>query len=200
MKWLKLFSYVFHPIFMGVYGALFYFFITYSFFYDTQIYVTLVQVTILTFLLPISVYFLLKSLGVVKSFTEASLAERRVPIMVQIILLFVLLKNSLSVENNGELFYYFLGGIISAGLALLLVLFKFKVSLHMIGISAFIGFAYCLVIYYSIPFKYILAFFIVCGGLLASSRLYMKAHTNLELITGVFVGALPQYFLFEYSL
>ena len=91
-KILPVFSYIFHPIFVSLYGTLFYFLIANSFFYNSQIIVTLVQVTILTLLLPLSMYFLFRSLGVVTSFTEASISERKMPIAVQGILLFVLIK------------------------------------------------------------------------------------------------------------
>ena len=112
-KILPVFSYIFHPIFVSIYGALFYFLVTRSFFYDSQIYVTLIQVVILTLLLPLSIYFLFRSLGVVSSFTEATLKERQMPIAVQAILLLVLLKFSISKEITTELFYFFLGGLIS---------------------------------------------------------------------------------------
>lgn len=199
-KILPVFSYIFHPIFVSIYGALFYFLVTRSFFYDAQIYVTLIQVVILTLLLPLSIYFLFRSLGVVTSFTEASLKERQMPIAVQAILLLVLLKFSISKEITTELFYFFLGGLISSILVLASVILKFKASLHMIGISALTAFVYGLSSYYQLPFVNLFAFCIVCMGLVASSRLYMKAHTYPELIVGIIIGLTPQLFLYRYWL
>lgn len=199
-KIFPVFSYIFHPIFISIYGALFYFLITRSFFYDSQIYVTLIQVFILTFLLPISIYFLFRSLGVVTSFTEATLKERQMPIAVQAILLLVLLRFSISKEITTELYYFFLGGLISSILVLTSVILKFKASLHMIGISALTAFIYGLSAYYQLPFVNLFAFCIVCMGLVASSRLYMKAHTYPELVVGIIIGLLPQLFLYQYWL
>lgn len=199
-KILPVFSYIFHPIFVSIYGALFYFLVTRSFFYDSQIYVTLIQVVILTLLLPLSIYFLFRSLGVVSSFTEATLKERQMPIAVQAILLLVLLKFSISKEITTELFYFFLGGLISSILVLASVILKFKASLHMIGISALTAFVYGLSSYYQLPFVNLFAFCIVCMGLVASSRLYMKAHTYPELIVGIAIGLTPQLFLYRYWL
>lgn len=199
-KILPVFSYIFHPIFVSIYGALFYFLVTRSFFYDAQIYVTLIQVVILTLLLPLSIYFLFRSLGVVTSFTEASLKERQMPIAIQAILLLVLLKFSISKEITTELFYFFLGGLISSILVLASVILKFKASLHMIGISALTAFVYGLSSYYQLPFVNLFAFCIVCMGLVASSRLYMKAHTYPELIVGIAIGLTPQLFLYRYWL
>ena len=199
-KILPVFSYIFHPIFVSLYGTLFFFLIANSFFYNSQIIVTLIQVTILTLLLPLSMYFLFRSLGVVSSFTEATLKERQMPIAVQAILLLVLLKFSISKEITTELFYFFLGGLISSILVLASVILKFKASLHMIGISALTAFVYGLSSYYQLPFVNLFAFCIVCMGLVASSRLYMKAHTYPELLVGIIIGLTPQLFLYRYWL
>jgi hypothetical protein len=199
-KILPVFSYIFHPIFISIYGTLFYFLITHSFFYNSQIIVTIVQVTILTLLLPISMYFLFRSLGVVTSFTEASISERKMPIAVQALLLFVLIKFSVSKDTVGELYFFFLGGFFSSVVVLASVILKFKASLHMIGISALTCFIYGISLYYQIPFINLIAFCIVCMGFVATSRLYMKAHTYLELIAGIIIGAAPQIFLFQYWL
>jgi hypothetical protein len=199
-KILPVFSYIFHPIFVSIYGTLFYFLITRSFFYDAQIYVTLIQVVILTLFLPLSIYFLFRSLGIVSSFTEATLKERKMPIAIQAILLLVLIKFSISKEVTTELFYFFLGGLISSVLVLISVFFKFKASLHMIGISSLTVFVYGVCTYYQLPFVYLFAFCIVCMGLVASSRLYMKAHTYPELIVGMLIGIVPQLFLLRFWL
>lgn len=199
-KILPIFSYIFHPIFVSLYGALFYFLITQTFFTSSQIYVTLLQVTILTLFLPLSIYFLLKSLGAVTSFTEATLKERRMPIAIQAVMLLVLLKFSVSREVTVELYYFFLGGLFSGILALASVLLKFKASLHMIGITALTAFTYGLSIYYKLPFVNLFAFSIVCMGLVASSRLYMKAHNYLELIVGLLIGLVPQVILYRFWL
>lgn len=199
-KILPIFSYIFHPIFVSIYGTLFFFLITSNFYYDSQIYNTLLQVTILTLLLPLSMYFLFRSMGVVSSFTEASLIERRMPIAVQAVLLFVLIKYSVSKEIFTELYFFFLGGLFSAVLVLAAVLLKFKASLHMIGVSALTAFVYGLSVYYQLPFVNLIAFCIVCMGLVASSRLYMKAHSPIELIAGIVIGLIPQIILFRYWL
>lgn len=199
-KILPVFSYIFHPIFVSLYGTLFFFLIANSFFYNSQIIVTLVQVTILTLLLPLSMYFLFRSLGVVSSFTEASISERKMPIAVQAILLFILIKFSVSKDTVAELYFFFLGGFLSSVIVLASVILKFKASLHMIGISALTCFIFGLCMYYQLLFINLVAFCIVSIGLVASSRLYMKAHTYPELIAGIIIGAGPQLFLYQYWL
>lgn len=145
-------------------------------------------------------YFLFRSLGIVTSFTEASISERKMPIAVQTVLLFVLMKFSVSRDTVTELYFFFLGGFLSSVIVLASVILKFKASLHMIGISALTCFIFGLSMYYQIPFVNLVAFSIVCMGLVASSRLYMKAHTYPELIAGMIIGAGPQLFLYQYWL
>ena len=122
------------------------------------------------------------------------------PIAVQGILLLVLLKFSISKEITTELYFFLLGGLFSSILALMSVILKFKASLHMIGISALTAFVYGLSSYYQLPFVNLFAFCIVCMGLVASSRLYMKAHTYPELLVGTVIGLAPQLVLFRYWL
>jgi hypothetical protein len=200
-KCLPVFSYIFHPIFVSLYGTLFFFSVAKSYYYNPQIYITLLQVTILTVLLPLSLFFLMRSLGMLHSFTEASLPERRLPITIQAVFLFVLLNESISREIFTELYFFFLGGLISAVLVLGAVLLKFKASLHMIGISALTAFIYGLSNYYKLPFSsYVIGICIICMGFVASSRLYKKAHTPVELLAGMTIGIIPQLLLYNYWL
>jgi hypothetical protein len=200
-KCLPIFSYIFHPIFVSIYGTLFFFSIAKNYYYNPQILITLLQVTILTVLLPLSLFFLLRSLGMLHSFTEASLTERRLPITIQAVFLFVLINESISREIFTELYFFFLGGLISAVLVLSAVLLKFKASLHMIGISALTAFIYGLCNYYQLPLSsYIIGICIICMGFVASSRLYKKAHSPIELLAGTAIGIIPQLLLYNYWL
>ncbi|WP_130733355.1 hypothetical protein [Flavobacterium sp. J27] len=152
----------------------------------------LLQVGILTLLLPLSLYYLFYSMGLVKSFTEANLKERKIPIMIQAVLLFILIKFSSSFDTLPELYYFFLGGFLSSILAFLAVSLKFKASLHMIAICSLATFIYSLSLHLQFYFINSIAFIIIATGFVASSRLYMKSHTPIELIVGSCIGVLSQ--------
>jgi len=47
---------------------------------------------------------------------------------------------------------------------------------------------------------HLVTFFVLMNGLVASSRLVMKAHTNKELLIGFLCGLLPQLALFYFWL
>lgn len=186
-KALPLFSYLFHPIFISFFGTLVYFSITHSFFFINQIYLIGIQVLILTILLPLSLYFLLKSMGKVSSFSEADIQQRKLPLLIQAFLLYVLFYRSTSLEISPELFYFFQGGFWCAVLAFVLLLFRVKASLHMMGVVSLVVFTAFLSVKYYTSISYLLVGFLLIG-LVASSRLYMKAHTVRELLMGSFLG------------
>ncbi len=200
-KILPFFSYLFHPLFISVYAALFYFFVTRSFFYPYEIFLILFQISILTVFLPISMYFLLKSLGLAKSSIMLhEKKERRLPLAFQAMFFLILTQHSFSTVVVPELYYFFLGALISTLLTLLLIVFHFKASIHMIGITGMTLFIIGISIHYGIPLVSLVSFFIISIGLVASSRLYMQAHSMKELLVGIVVGAIPQLSLWYFWL
>lgn len=186
------FSYIFHPLFVPAYATLFYFFITRNFFFQHEIYLVFIQVLILTLLLPVSLFYLLKSLGLIKSKMQLDKKERKLPLAFYAILLLILIKHSFAMFVVPELYYYFLGLLISSLLALTLVLFRHKASLHVMGVATLTMFIISISAYYHVRFLWIIAFLIVCTGMVASSRVQARAHTLSEVLLGALVGILPQ--------
>lgn len=198
-KTLPSFSYIFHPIFISFYGICIYFWLSRIGFNSLSI-ILLIQVIILTILLPLSIYFLLKATGYIKSFTEASIHERKFPILLQAFFIFILMKFSGIIEDLPALYFFLVGGLIAALTAFFLTLIRFKVSLHMIGICALLSFVVSLSVYLNISIIPLIAFLIVVVGNVASSRLYMKSHTPIELIAGTLIGLLSQAIVWQFYL
>lgn len=194
------FSYIFHPIFISIYGTLFYFLFTKNLTLLADVYLSFVQIVILTILLPISFYMLLKALKKVNSFTEATIEERRLPIFIQILLLYCLLHFTILETHFPELYKFFQAGFISAFLVFISVMMRFKASLHMIGVTSLFTFVMMLTSYLEIEATYTLTYLIMCMGFVASSRLYMKAHTPIELIVGILIGGFPQVWVWFYNI
>lgn len=197
---LQPFSYIFHPIFISIYGAILYFLFTKNISFLAEVYLSFIQIFILTILLPICFYMLLVTLKKVKSFTEATIEERKLPIFIQILLLYCLLNFTILESHFPELYKFFQAGFISSFLVFLLVMLRFKASLHMIGITSLFVFIVMLSSYLEIEATYTLAYLIMCMGFVASSRLYMKAHTPIELIVGMIIGGLPQILIWFYKI
>ncbi|AXG73483.1 hypothetical protein DVK85_04245 [Flavobacterium arcticum] len=194
-KLFVLFSYAFNPLLIPVYVTLFYFMITMNYFYKHEIYLVFIQVLILTMLLPISLFYLLRSLGLIRTKMLIDRRERKLPLAFYAILLLVLIKHSFSVLVIPELYYYFLGSLISILIALVLLLFNQKISLHVMGVSSLTVFVISISAYYHVSFLYSIAFLILSSGIVASSRLQAKEHSLSGVFLGSIVGVLPQVLL-----
>lgn len=194
-KILPLFSYLFHPVFIPVFGTLAYFFWGKNYFEPAQQILIVLQIVIITILIPIAFIYLLKTLGKVDSIMIADLSQRKIPLVIQMVLMLVLLRQSITIDRIPELFFFFAGGIVSALLTLILLFAKVKASLHMMGISALTVFTMALSIYNQVNLINVVAILLLANGLVAASRLEMKAHTGTELVIGFFLGIIPQLLL-----
>jgi hypothetical protein len=151
-------------------------------------------------LLPLSIYYLLKATGYIKSFTEATINERKFPILLQALFLFILLKFSGFIEDLPAIYYFMIGGLISSTIAFMLTFINFKVSLHMIGVCSLLAFTVSLYVYLNVAILPLIALFLLFVGSVASSRLYMKSHDYIELFTGSMIGILSQIILWQFYL
>lgn len=183
-----------------MFGTLFFLGLSDSYLADRFTYIVLIQVTIATILLPISFYFLLKNYKKVDTVMISSVAQRKIPLMIQICLLFLLIRKSSAIGLIPELYFFFMGGLISAGAAFLYLYGNVKSSLHMIGISSLTGFAIGLSMHYQVNITNSIVSLLLLNGLIASSRLEMKAHTVTELIIGIAMGFMPQVVLWYFWL
>ncbi|MFN3755375.1 MAG: hypothetical protein ACK4RM_00320 [Flavobacterium sp.] len=199
-KLLPIFSYLLHPLFIPVYATAFYFFWTRDFFLPTEMYLMLVQVVILTVFIPIAVFYLLLSIGKIDSIMISNLNQRKYPLMVNALLLYILIQKSFTIERTPELYFFFLGGFASTLLALLFLLIGKKISIHMIGISSITVFIAGFSLKYQITFTATLAVLLILNGLVGSSRLQMKAHNLSELALGFLGGCIPQILLYYFWL
>lgn len=194
-KILSLFSYVFHPVFIPAYATLFYLFSNNSYFLNQEKYFVLVQVLIITVLIPILFFFLLRATGKIGSIMAPILSERKIPLLIQCFLIILLVRKGITVERYAELHFFLLGALFSTLFALLLLFVKTKASLHMMGISALTVFVFGLSVHYQSQNIFAITFLTIMNGFVASSRLVMKAHTSMELIIGVLLGSIPQILL-----
>lgn len=199
-KILPLFSYIFHPIYAPVFGALLYFYFEHDF-YNTQfkLYV-LLQIAIITIFIPIVLLYLLKTMGTIDSISVSNISQRKIPLLIQIILMFILLQKSIAIDRIPDLHFFFLGGIISTILAYTLLFLKVKASLHMVGICSLTVFVIALSIAFQTNSLYLISFLLLMIGFVATSRLEMNAHTFRELLYGIFIGVIPQILLLRFWL
>jgi hypothetical protein len=72
---------------------------------------------------------------------------------------------------------------------------RVKSSLHMAGMGGLVFFIIGLSFHNAINLVNTVAFLFVMTGFVAASRLQMKAHDNIELVIGFFIGMIPQLLL-----
>ncbi len=156
------------------------------------------SITILTIILPILLFYLLKTLNKVESFHLEKVSERRLPLLINSFIVILILARVLPVNELPELYFFFIGILISTITCFTLVLAKFKASIHMIASAGFFMFAVAIAIHFKININGTIALMCVILGAIATSRLHLKAHTPVELAVGFFVGLLPQLILLNY--
>lgn len=197
---LKSISFIFHPIIMPLLGVVFYFSKTPRFIPEPIMKAKIFSITILTLILPVLVYFLLKTIKNVDSFYLKSTKERIVPLLINCIIIGLILYRVLPANEIEELYFFFLGILCSTLTCLILAILKFKASIHMIAAAGFFMFAVAVSIHFKININGTIALMSIILGAIATSRLHVKAHTAIELIIGFFIGLLPQLMLLNYWL
>jgi hypothetical protein len=199
-KTLILFSYLFHPIFISVFGAFLYFYIIETEFSSFQQFLIVCQISIITIFIPITFFYILKMMNKIDSVMASQISERKIPLVGQAILLYVLFTKSITAALMMQLHFFFIGGMISAIIAFILLYLKIKSSLHLLGTSSLLAFVIGLSCYNQTNNIVIICILLLINGIVATSRLEMKAHTNKELIIGFFVGLLPQILVWKFWL
>jgi hypothetical protein len=158
------------------------------------------QIIIITIFIPISFFFLLKSIGKVDSIMVSETSQRKIPLSIQALLIIILISKGITIDKIPELFFFFLGGFISTLLILILLFLRFKASIHMIGISSLTAFIIALSFHNQINLIYLIAFLITVNGIVAASRLVMNAHSYKELVVVFLIGITSQVVLWQFWL
>lgn len=199
-KILPVFSYLFHPIFIPLLGTFFYVVLDDNYFTLPQYLVLFIQIIIISILLPLAFFYLLRTFGKIDSIMLSDISQRKIPLLLQIMLMSILIAKSITIDRYFELFFFFSGGLFSTIIAFMLLFAKIKASIHMIGMSALTVFIIGLSVHAEVNIINTVVFFVLMNGFVASSRLEMNAHTKKELAIGFVCGMLPQLLLLYFWL
>ncbi|MBT8177671.1 MAG: hypothetical protein HKP23_07605 [Flavobacteriaceae bacterium] len=197
---LKVLSYFFHPLLIPIMGTLSYFVITPKYSPLELQSGNILPVFILTVIIPIIVYFILRNLGVVSSIFLPAVTERKYPLFISLILLLMVLLKVIPNNYTIELYHFFLGLISATATCLLLLYINFKSSLHMMGMGTLLMFMAGLSIHFEINITIGISILTLATGLVATGRLYFKAHNGAELLIGFLIGLTSQLLTFKFWL
>ncbi len=187
----KLISLIFHPVFVPVYMVL----LVLSLPVLEILLLNLLLRTMIVGLLlvnnviiPLFAVQILKSQGVVKSFSMESKAERNIPYMLNVILY------AITTYMLGRTGYIDKSLVLVPFLALLISLLLYifnrwiKISAHLAALGSLTAFIILLRFYYGLDMILPFIFAVFISGLVASARLYLQAHSPKEIWLGFALG------------
>lgn len=193
-------SYLLHPLFIPIGGTVAYFLITPKYSPLAIQSANILPIFILTVIIPIVTFLILKNIGLVHSIFLETVTERKYPLYVHVSILLLILYKVIPNNYVSELYFYFTGLLGAAMACLILLFFKFKVSLHMVGVSGLLMFLINLSIHFEINLIIAISTLILLTGSVATARLYLQAHSRIELTIGLFIGLLSQLLTVQYWL
>nr|WP_319400267.1 PAP2 family protein [uncultured Carboxylicivirga sp.] len=186
----KVFSTLFHPLLMPTIGLFLIFNIGGHFAYIPFEHKRIVYLIVFlsTSVLPLSLIPLFLLLGVIKSVYMKQRKERLLP--VAFTGLFYLLGYYFLVRF--PVVPYFIQGFMLATLLTIIVAmfitFFWKISMHMIGIGGLTGALLALSMRFGLDITVLFSIVVIISGLVGVSRLYLNAHTPLQVHIGFILG------------
>ena len=190
----KIISTLFHPLIMPVIGLFIIFntdsYINYAIPKELKEAV-IILVGTSTFIIPLLISLLLLNRKLIDSLEMETQKERVIPyaftIIFYVFTLYMLNKASIP----PIIFNFVIGATLSVIIAFV-VNIKWKISAHMIGIGGLVGALICISIMLEIYITPFIILALLIAGLVGSSRLILKAHTQSQIYAGFFVGIICQ--------
>jgi len=196
-------SLLFHPMLLTSYAILLMFVLpTYLSLYPYNYKKAVVLIIFTaTFISPLLIMLILLNIRKIKSLNLTDRKERFLPFVIGFVLYFSAYLITLNFPGGTPL--YISGFVLCTTILLLILLiltFKFKISVHMAGMGGFIGFFYVFFVKMNISevlfiisgfHILIIHFFVlllILSGIIASARLFLKAHNPIQIISGFFTG------------
>lgn len=196
----KIISSIFHPLFIPIIGTICYFKITPQYYTENHFLGNVLPIFILTVIVPIVCYVILRSIGIITSYSLPTLKERKYLLYISLALLLLVVYKVIPNNFSSELFFYFLGLVAAIFCSLLLLFIRFKSSLHATGMGGLLMFLISLSVHFEVNIIYAIAATVFCTGLVSTSKLYLKTNSTLEIIVGFIIGVSSQLITIKYWL
>ena len=198
MWFYKFISYLFHPVFIPFFGTCLYFSIFQHIENAYQVELILTYIFLGTVMVPILFLWLLKYFKLIQNFQIPTVRERRLPLLFFLLVSFLATKLLSSYRILPDLTIMFIGITFISLIAYLFISFQFKISLHAISIGGVIGVILALSKLYNMNLILLISILFMIAGIILTSRLKLKAHSNLEVYLGFLTGIILQYGIFYY--
>ena len=182
-------SMLFHPLLLPLYvlfitfnpGTVFTYIPAYT--QNMSYLLTLLGVT----LIPLLCLPLLKWLGLIEGYRLVQKQDRVFPVLVTIVGAFIVFyfSRNLPYSNIVRQFYLIMVIMLSG---FMIVTIRWKISMHMTAIGGLCGFLLVWGMNYQGDVRNAFILFLLLSGILATSRLYLKKHTPLQVYLGFLFG------------
>ncbi|MDQ3049650.1 MAG: hypothetical protein M3Q95_02060 [Bacteroidota bacterium] len=190
-------SYVLHPLLMPFYAVLLLLslntYIAYSISPQLQR-IILSLVFVITTVLPVLTALILLQKGMIRSLEMHSVAERRLPFISTAFFYLICYYLLLQLPIPRMLSLMVLAATLSIFIAWLLS-FKWKVSIHMIGMGGITGMLFGLSQVLNAGLIMMILSVILISGLLGSARLFLGSHTQAQIYAGYVIGLAMQWWI-----
>ncbi len=196
MNFNKLVSHIIHPIVIPIIGTIIYFIILPKHTPEKMELLVISSIFIGTYVIPLLFLLTLKSSNVISNLQLENIQERKFPVMFFISITFLISTLLRKIPSIIELSLFFYGMTLSLIIVYLLLYAKFKASFHMVGISGLIGFFICFSFQFQINLLLLIAVLLILAGIIATSRLKLKAHNPREIFWGSFIGITSVFAVF----
>lgn len=154
-------------------------------------YAIMMIIFILTFMFPMLWIYLLYLTNVIKDIRMQNKEERIIPFITTSVCYVIITFMFLFMEKFNILpILAVITGSVSLSIFLVTIItFSWKISAHSVGIAGVVGFILGLSLKYGsdgLLFPFLIS--IALAGILMSSRLYLNAHTPMQILAGAFLG------------
>lgn len=188
MRLLRFIAVLLHPFVIPTLVTLCYFLMVPIYFASEQKLAIITLIFLTTYLIPVLFVFLFKRLGVLTNYDQTSLNERKLPVLVMLVLFFMIGKTLFVIPNFRDLGALYYSSAAALAFAYFLSFFRIKVSLRLVAMGIAVGFFLHLNSYYSRSFLILIVLSILLSGFLSSALLYLKAENQKEIYFGFFIG------------
>lgn len=197
-------SVLFHPLLMCSYGSIIFFFFLKGSIYDYMTplklkWIISAMIFSFSFILPVINIYILYKLNRISTFTLKEQSERTFPYILTSCFYFGLFYLFLDLNIWPSIKVLIFGGGLSVLLTAIVNL-KYKISAHTVGIGGLIGslMMISLVLKYNAVPEIAVLFLI--AGIIATSRLYLEAHSPKQIYSGFLLGMVTQIVVFTFFL
>ena len=193
----RLLSIVLHPVLFPTY-AIFFIFEDRTFLAFTtppsEKYALYTIIILNTLLLPLLISYMLVNRGMIRSFEMEKREERIVPFLSNAFLLvvsyYLMRRFALPI-----VFQLLILGAAASVVLTVIINFKWKISIHMVGIGGVIGAFFGLSTFLLVDLRIPILFCLLIAGLLGSARLTVGSHSPMQIYAGFVVGFFCEYLI-----